>query len=115
MLWIHATYKQDQWDKYLPATEFVHNNSKQTSTGFTPFELDTGRHLITPATSIILTKVPAANEYVKHWNFIMKAAQEALKQAQERQKKYADQHHCHIEFSVSNEVLLSAKNINTPV
>ena len=115
MLWIHATYKQDQWDEYLPAAEFAYNNSKQASTGFTPFELDTGCHPITPAASIVPTKVPAANEYVEHWNYIMKAAREALEQAQERQKKYADQHRRHIEFKVGDEVLLSAKNINTPV
>ena len=45
----------------------------------------------------------------------MKAAQEALEQAQERQKKYANQHRHHIEFKVGDEVLLLAKNINTPV
>ena len=90
MLRIHATYKQDQWDEYLPAAEFAYNNSKQASTGFTPFELDTGRHLITPAALIIPTKVPAANEYVEHWNFIMKAAREALEQARKRQKRYAN-------------------------
>src|SRR5437588_12794455 len=90
MLQIYVTSKQDQWDKYLPAAKFADNNSKQASTGFTLFKLDTGYHLITPAASIIPTKVPAANEYVKHWNFIMKAAREALEQAQERQKKYAD-------------------------
>src|SRR5438105_1220316 len=109
------TYKQDQWDEYLPAAEFAYINSKQASTGFTPFELNTSRHPIKPATSIVPTKVPAANKYVEHWNFIMKAAREALEQVQERQKKYADQYHHHIEFSVSDEILLSAKNINTPV
>ena len=80
MLWIHATYKQDQWDEYLPAAEFAYNNFKQALTGFTSFELDTGRHPITPATSVVPTKVLAANKYVKHWNFIMKAAREALEQ-----------------------------------
>src|SRR5256714_14646586 len=89
MLRIHATYKQDQWDEYLPAAEFAYNNSKQASTGFTPFELDTSRHLITPAASIVPTKVPAGNEYVEHWNFIMKATQKALEQAQARQNRYA--------------------------
>jgi len=45
----------------------------------------------------------------------MKAAREALEQAQERQKRYTNQHRHHIEFSVSDEVLLLAKNINTLV
>ena len=42
MLRAYVTYKQDQWDEYLPAAEFTYNNSKQASTGFTPFELDCG-------------------------------------------------------------------------
>ena len=115
MLRIHVTYKQDQWDEYLPAAEFAYNNSKQASTGFTPFELDTSHHPITLAASIIPTKIPAANEYVEHWNFIMKAAREALEQARKRQKRYANQHRRHIEFSVGDKILLSARNINTPV
>ena len=36
MLRAYVTYKQDQWDEYLPAAEFAYNNSKQASTGFTP-------------------------------------------------------------------------------
>ena len=48
MLRAYITYKQDQWDKYLPAAEFAYNNSKQASTGFTPFELDCKQHPNTP-------------------------------------------------------------------
>jgi len=50
MLRIYATYKQDQWDEYLPAVEFAYNNSKNASTGFTPFELDCGQRPQTPLT-----------------------------------------------------------------
>src|SRR5205085_839451 len=39
MLCIYTTYKQDQWDEYLPAAEFAYNNSKQASTGFIPLNL----------------------------------------------------------------------------
>ena len=42
MLRAYSTYNQDQWDEYLPAAEFAYNNSKQQSTGHTPFELDCG-------------------------------------------------------------------------
>ena len=42
MLQAYITYKQDQWDEYLPAAEFTYNNSKQASSGYSPFELDCG-------------------------------------------------------------------------
>ena len=48
MLRAYITYRQDQWDEYLPAAEFTYNNSQQASTGFTPFELDCGQHSSTP-------------------------------------------------------------------
>src|SRR5271155_400040 len=70
MLRAYVTYKQDQWDEYLPAAEFTYNNSKQASTGFTPFELDCGQHPNTPITTTIETsnRVPAADDFINHWN-----------------------------------------------
>nr|CAG8669347.1 10086_t:CDS:2 [Entrophospora candida] len=49
MLCAYSSYKQDNWDEYLPAAEFAYNNSKQPSTGHTPFELDCGQHPNTPS------------------------------------------------------------------
>ena len=66
MLRIYATYKQDQWDNYLPAAEFAYNNSKQASTGYTPFKLDTSWHLITPMTLNNTSNVVAADDFIKH-------------------------------------------------
>ena len=42
MLRIYTIYAQDRWDERLPALEFVYNNSKNATTGKTPFEIDTG-------------------------------------------------------------------------
>ncbi len=37
-------WEQDDWARLLPMTEFAYNNTKNTSTGHTPFELNCGYH-----------------------------------------------------------------------
>ena len=37
-------WEQNNWARLLPMTEFAYNNSKNTSTGYTPFELNCGYH-----------------------------------------------------------------------
>ncbi|CAG8582642.1 1815_t:CDS:1 [Paraglomus brasilianum] len=113
MLRIYTTYKQDQWDEYLPAAEFAYNNSKQISTGFTPFELDTGQHPHTPITLAkrTTTNVPVANDFIEHWNIMLKIAKDHLREAQERQTKYGQYH---LTAEQGDQVLLSMKNTNNP-
>jgi Chromo (CHRromatin Organisation MOdifier) domain len=115
MLRTYVTYRQDQWDEYLPAAEFAYNNSKQASTGYTPFELDCGQH---PATAIAMTtpsKVPAANDFLQHWTSMIEIAKDNLREAQERQAKYANEHRRFLTFKEGDQVLLSMKNTNSPV
>ena len=98
MLRAYSTYSQDQWDEYLPAAEFAYNNSKQASTGFTPFELDCGQHPNAPITMTKESEVPAANDFLKHWTSMIDLAKDSLREVQERQKKYVNEHRCHIIF-----------------
>ena len=92
MLRAYVNYKQDNWDEYLPLAEFAYNNSKQASTGFTPFELDCGQHPITPPSLAITpnTPVEATNEFLLHWNNMLKIAKDNLIIAKQRQQQYAD-------------------------
>ena len=39
-----VSFEQDNWVQYLPMAEFAFNNSKHSSTGLTPFELNCGYH-----------------------------------------------------------------------
>jgi hypothetical protein len=134
MLRIYATYRQDQWDEYLPAAEFAYNNSKNASTGFTPFELDCGQRPRTPltmtsedvsdhmtsedvsdhVTNVAITNVAAANDFIAHWDNMMTMAKDALTEAQDYQTKYANEHRRHQEFKVGDKVLLSSKHIQNP-
>jgi len=115
MLRIYATYQQNTWDEYLAAVEFAYNNSKQGSTGFTPFELDCGQHPHTPTTLATKTKVAAAEDFLNHWENIIKLAKDTLMLSQQRQSHYANKHRRDIEFNIGDKVLLSTKNIVNPI
>ncbi|EGD76334.1 hypothetical protein PTSG_11674 [Salpingoeca rosetta] len=92
----YVNYRMDNWDSLLPVVEFALNNSKSDSTGQSPFFLETGRHPIIPATlvtrqAIRRTDTPAAEDFVVRLKSIITAARDALAQAQDKQKRYADQ------------------------
>ena len=103
---IYSTYNQDCWDEHLAAAEFAYNNSVQASSGHTPFELDCGQHPLTPSTLATDNKVPAAENFVNHWNNMIKNAKDLLMKAQNRQVKYANEHRRHLEFKVEDQVFV---------
>src|SRR5271170_872691 len=59
--------------------------------------------------------VPAASDFLDHWNNMIKIAKDTLLESQDRQTKYVNQHRRHLEFKIGDKVLLSTKNINNPV
>ena len=116
MLRAYVSYNQDNWDEYLPAVEFAYNNSKQLSTGHTPFELDCDQHPLTSASLINQrTLVPADDNFLEHWDNMISIAKDSLREAQERQTEYANQHRCHLIFKIGDKVLLSVQHINNPI
>ena len=40
ILRIYVSYKQNDWDKYLSTAEFAYNSAEQSTTKFSPFELN---------------------------------------------------------------------------
>ena len=73
MLRTYVRYKQDNWDEYLMTAKFAYNAAKQTSTGFSPFELDCGQIPTTPLRLTIVKNIvksdehediPATNEFI---------------------------------------------------
>jgi len=116
MLRAYTTYHQNKWDDHLSAAEFAYNNSKQASTGMTPFELDMGQH---PATPLEIannyTKVEAAENLYITWKNNLQIAKDTLLAAQERQTKYANQHRRDETYNIGDQVLLSTTNINDDI
>ena len=117
--------KQDNWDCLLPLCEFAINNSKHESTGHTPFYLNSGQHPLNP---LVMptdtgerrsrlsgkrgdTRLPAVEDFVKNMSEAVHQAKVNLKQAQDRQKSYADAQRRESIFSASDSVLLRTKNL----
>src|SRR4051794_22627795 len=56
MLRAFINYKQDDWDRLLPITEFACNNAPNTSTGMSPFKVNFGHDPLNPYA--LINKIP---------------------------------------------------------
>lgn len=102
---------QDDWDRRLAAAEFAVNNSWQASVRNTPFFLNYGQHPLTPVTIGTEHVVPSATAFVHGLEEHIKAAKLCLRQAQDRQKAYADKSRRDVSFAAGDMVLLNTRNI----
>jgi len=109
----YINHRQDDWDLHLTPAEFAINDSKQSSTGFSPFFLNANQHPVTPQALINPrdTPVPAANDHARTFSENTKLARENLVAAQERQKRFADNNRKEEELNVGDRVLISTKNL----
>jgi hypothetical protein len=110
--------KQDNWDTLLPMCELVYNNSANASTGYTPFYLNYGQEINLPINLLANVK---NNDDINNASVLdtltklsdnLQIAENNLRYAQIRQKKYADENRKEIEFKVGDIVWLSAEHIN---
>jgi hypothetical protein len=83
---------QSNWDKLLPAVEFVVNNSVHVSTGHTPFMLKHGQHPPAPLTVVLRGMNPHIDRFRGRWSEQLQFARQCLLNAQQRQKAQADTH-----------------------
>ena len=82
-------FEQNDWAKLLPMAEFAYNNTKNTSTGHTPFELNCGYH---PRVSYKEDVDPrsqfrSADELLVELRELMVMCRDNLHHAQEFQKR----------------------------
>jgi hypothetical protein len=101
----------NDWDEWLPLTEFAINNSWQASIGATPFFLMYGEHPLTPADLDLPSRVPAAvrtaSDIAKH----VKKAKQQWAMAQQRVKQREDGRRRHVEYKPGDRVMLSTVNM----
>jgi len=118
MLRPYVNLRTDNWDDHLTAAEFAYNNSRQASTGFSPFYLNYGRHPITPASLESALPIAAENQaaadFLQQWQDDITAAKQHLAAAQQHQAHAADAARRHHEFQPGDKVLLSAQHLRTP-
>jgi hypothetical protein len=116
MLRAFVNQQQNNWDTLLPALEFAYNNSVNPSTGFSPFYLTAGFHPNVPASLLRPTNTvaPSVKEFIESQRVALTLAQEALYDAQERQKRNADKLRRDHDFIVGDQVLINAEDITVP-
>jgi Chromo (CHRromatin Organisation MOdifier) domain len=106
---------QKGWKKALPI-RFAIMNTVNASTGFTPFQLKTGRspRVIPPLTPVdpsAPTPALTAHELIESIDLDVKQAQDALTAAKIRQAYHANQHRGQeIEYAPGDLVMLSTEN-----
>jgi hypothetical protein len=115
MLRSYVSIAQTDWDEYLSVLELAYNNSKQISTGFSPFYLNYGREVQMPIDIALgaarSCKNPEAADRILELKRNLKSAHDNILKAQQRQGRYADQHRRDIQFKVGDRVLLSTQHL----
>ncbi|KAL1190115.1 hypothetical protein V5N11_015536 [Cardamine amara subsp. amara] len=90
----------DRWIDHLGLAEFSYNNSYHASIGMSPFEASYGRPCCTP---VCWTQVGERSilgrDFVQDTTERIKVVKAKMKESQDRQKGYADQHHRDLELS----------------
>ncbi|KAK8928937.1 hypothetical protein KSP39_PZI017240 [Platanthera zijinensis] len=99
-----------KWEDHLFMVEFAYNNSYQASIKMTPYEALYGRRCRTPMSWIEAgdTKL-LGKEVVADASELVRTIQERMKVAQDRQSKYFNARHRHVEFTVGDWVYLKIK------
>ena len=98
---------QGSWEDYLPLVEFAYNNSYQSTIGMAPFEALYGRPCRSPSCwldnqDLVIVGPELLEETVKQVELIQKR----MKEAQDRQKSYADLKRRSLEFQEGESVFL---------
>lgn len=106
----------EEWDQRLTAAEIAINNSEQSSTGFTPFFLNYGRHphlpLNTAMRDVGLCNNPAAAETVEQLHQDIEKAKSHLRRAQQMQKEFADKRRQDVQYQIGDRVFLRVPRSN---
>jgi hypothetical protein len=114
MLRSYVSKNHDDWDVHLPTLEFALNNTRNPSTGRTPFELNYGFHPRVPATfanPLVATPNSDVNTCVRHMRQLVDWTRAALTKAAETQRRYSDRRRTQATFAVGDLVLLSTNDL----
>ncbi|HVX00592.1 MAG TPA: chromo domain-containing protein, partial [Candidatus Babeliaceae bacterium] len=115
MLRSYVNAKQNDWDKHLAAVEIAYNNSKQASTGFSPFYLNYGQHPSFPL-SLTLTETKSsinatAESILEELFKDLKIAENNMLKAQKYQEEYTNRRRREMNFQEGEKVLLSTTDL----
>ena len=106
-----VSYLGNDWASHLGTVEYAHMNLVQASTGFTPFEVDTGRSERRPMLNFHDFHHQAARNFAEHRQNIIDMATKNLQRAQEKMKAYYDKRRVDTTFNVKDYVYLATRRI----
>lgn len=114
MLRAFVNHRPDNWDQFLPALEFAFNNTKNSSTGFTPFFLNSGSDPLTSASLLAPPKLdfPSVDEFLEQQSKALTLAQHTIFNAQLHQERHANKHRRDVAHNVGDRVFLDLRNIS---
>jgi RNase H-like domain found in reverse transcriptase/Integrase zinc binding domain/Retroviral aspartyl protease/Chromo (CHRromatin Organisation MOdifier) domain len=109
----YVNWRQTDWDVHLSALEISINNARNSSTGFTPFYLNSGQEIRLPLDGAlpVVGNNPVAAARIRRLHQDLVMARDHIEHAQKRQAHYADRHRRHITFAVGDRVLLSTEHL----
>ena len=105
----YVTASQRNWLELLDSAQFCYNLHRSSATEMSPFELVLGQQPATPtevAKQRTGGKCPATYRYARERQEMLEEAQDSLRKAAKRMKKYTDKKRCPLEFNVGDKVLL---------
>ena len=106
-----VNFYQDDWEKYLFLVEHGINDTVNSSTGYTPFQLDTGRHPI----SLLDINMRGHDHFeAKELQDVYRIVRDKLRTAQDKSAASANQRRLADPFKIGDLVLLSNKHFQPP-
>jgi hypothetical protein len=98
---------QPHWEKYLPLVEFAYNNSFHSSIRMPPYEALYGRPCKTLLSwDRLEDRVTVGLELIQEMEEQVIHIRHRLKEAQDRQKSYADAHRTNRSYKVRDQVFI---------
>jgi hypothetical protein len=110
MLHMYVMDQQKRWEELLPLVEFAYNNSYESTIKMVHFEFLYGR----PCRMLLSwdrleDRVLMGPEGIQEMEEKMQTIRQRIKEAQDRQKSYADAHRVDCSYDVSDRVFLWVK------
>ena len=101
------------WDMHLPLVEFAYNNSYHSSIQMPPYEALYGRRCRSPLFWDNVEKLAMGPDLVQDAADKVRVIRQRMKEAQDRQKSWADKKRRVLEFNIGDHVYLKINPIKS--
>ena len=104
----------NKWKDFLPTVEMVVNSLPNRSTGYSPFFLMYSYHpvlLVELLKGDESTNVETLSKFLKRTQEVWSNARVQMEKVVATQKKYYDQKHWDVQFTIGDSVLMNTQNL----